>query len=38
VDDRLNRHDLADEEWHRLLPMMPADPGELGGGVLSRRD
>jgi transposase len=25
VDDRLNRHDLADEEWQRLLPMMPAD-------------
>jgi transposase len=25
VDDRLNRHDLTDEEWQRLLPMMPAD-------------
>jgi transposase len=25
VNDRLNRHDLADEEWQRLLPMMPAD-------------
>jgi transposase len=24
VDDRLNRHDLTDEEW-RLVPMMPAD-------------
>jgi transposase len=25
VDDRLGRHDLTDEEWQRLLPMMPAD-------------
>ena len=25
VDDRLSRHDLTDEEWQRLLPMMPAD-------------
>jgi transposase len=25
VDDRLNRHDVTDEEWQRLLPMMPAD-------------
>jgi transposase len=25
VDERLNRHDLTDEEWRRLLPMMPAD-------------
>jgi transposase len=25
VDDRLSQHDLADEEWQRLLPMMPAD-------------
>jgi transposase len=25
MDDRLNRHDLTDEEWQRLLPMMPAD-------------
>jgi transposase len=25
VDDRLNRHDLTDEEWQRLAPMMPAD-------------
>jgi hypothetical protein len=25
VDDRLCRHDLTDEEWQRLLPMMPAD-------------
>jgi len=25
VDDRLNRHDLTDEEGQRLLPMMPAD-------------
>jgi transposase len=25
VNDRLDRHDLTDEEWQRLLPMMPAD-------------
>jgi len=25
MDDRLVRHDLTDEEWQRLLPMMPAD-------------
>jgi transposase len=25
VDDRLTRHDLTDEEWQRLLPVMPAD-------------
>ena len=25
VDDRLCRHDLTDEEWQRLLPMMPAN-------------
>jgi transposase len=25
VDDRLCRHDLTDEEWQRLLSMMPAD-------------
>jgi transposase len=25
VDERLNRHDLTDEEWRRVLPMMPAD-------------
>jgi transposase len=25
VNDRLDRHDLTDEEWRRLAPMMPAD-------------
>jgi transposase len=25
VDDRLNRHGLTDEEWQRLLPMLPAN-------------
>jgi transposase len=23
--DRLNRHDLTDEEWARLVPLLPAD-------------
>jgi transposase len=26
VDDRLNRHDLTDEEWERLAPLLPAHP------------
>jgi transposase len=26
VDDLLNRHDLTDEEWLRLAPLMPAQP------------
>jgi transposase len=25
VGDRLSRHGLTDEEWQRLLPMMPGD-------------
>jgi len=30
VLDRLNRHDLTDEEWERLRVFLPADP--LRGG------
>jgi transposase len=26
VDDRLSRHDLTDEEWALLAPLMPANP------------
>src|SRR5579859_6556852 len=26
MDDRLTRHDLTDEEWARLAPLMPAHP------------
>jgi transposase len=26
VDDLLNRHDLTDEEWQRLAPLMPPHP------------
>jgi transposase len=26
ADDRLNRHDLCDEEWARLEPLLPAHP------------
>jgi transposase len=26
VDDRLNRHNLTDEEWARLVPLLPAHP------------
>jgi transposase len=25
VNDRLDRHDLSDEEWQRLAPLMPAN-------------
>jgi transposase len=26
VDDRLGRHELTDDEWRRLVPLMPASP------------
>src|SRR6516162_10494751 len=26
MDDRLARHELTDEEWQRLAPLMPAHP------------
>ena len=26
MDDGLNRHDLTDEEWQRLVPLMPPHP------------
>jgi transposase len=26
VGDRLNRHDLSDEEWERLVPLLPGHP------------
>jgi transposase len=28
VDDRLNRHDLTDEDWEQLAGLLPADPRE----------
>ena len=28
--DRLNRHDLTDEEWDRLRGLLPADPSRGG--------
>jgi len=36
VDDRLCRHDLTDEEWQRLLPMMPADASYPNGRALQK--
>jgi transposase len=30
VFDRLNRHDLSDEEWERLQLFLPADPPRGG--------
>jgi transposase len=45
VDDRLSRHDLTDEEWQRLAPLMPAHPRQgrrwndhrmVAGGILFR--
>ena len=26
MDDRLNRHDLTDKEWERLVPLLPQYP------------
>jgi transposase len=26
VDERLNHHDLTDEEWELLAPLLPAHP------------
>ena len=26
MDDRLGRHELTDDEWRRLAPLMPANP------------
>ena len=34
--DRLNRHDLTDEEWDRLRGFLPADPPR-GGRWLDHR-
>jgi transposase len=31
VDDRLNRHDLTDEEWQRLEPLLPSRKPRRGG-------
>jgi transposase len=36
VLDRLNRHDLTDEEWERLRVFLPADPPR-GGRWLDHR-
>jgi len=35
VDDRLCRHDLNDEEWQRLLPMMPLMRVGAAGGPIT---
>jgi transposase len=29
--DRLNRHDLSDEEWERLRVFLPCGPQQRGG-------
>jgi Putative transposase of IS4/5 family (DUF4096) len=31
VPDRLNRHDLSDEEWERLRVFLPCGPQQRGG-------
>jgi transposase len=36
VLDRLNRHDLTDEEWDRLRGFLPADPPRGGRWVDNR--
>ncbi|WP_424536903.1 transposase [Sphaerisporangium viridialbum] len=30
MDDRLKRHDLSEEEWQRLLPLLPVNPRQGG--------
>jgi transposase len=32
MPDRLNRHDLSDEEWERLRVFLPSGPQQRGGG------
>jgi transposase len=29
-EERLRRHDLSEEEWDRLAPLLPADPPRGG--------
>jgi transposase len=36
VDERLNRHDLSEEEWQRLSPLLPTHPRQ-GGRWLDHR-
>src|SRR5271165_5530810 len=31
MPDRLNRHDLTDEEWERLRVLLPSGPQQRGG-------
>jgi len=31
MPDRLNRHDLTDEEWERLRVFLPSGPQQRGG-------
>ena len=31
MPDRLNRHDLSDEEWERLRVLLPSGPQQRGG-------
>jgi transposase len=31
MQDRLNRHDLSDEEWQRLRVFLPCGPQQRGG-------
>lgn len=37
VDERLNRHDLSDEEWRRLEPLLPVHPRQGRRWVDHRR-
>nr|WP_240777145.1 hypothetical protein [Nonomuraea basaltis] len=29
-EERLSRHDLTDEEWERLVPLLPVNPRQGG--------
>jgi transposase len=35
MDDCLIRQDLTDEEWQRLLPLMPADARRAAAGPIT---
>jgi transposase len=31
----IDRHDLTDEEWLRLAPLLPRNPGRVAGGLIT---
>jgi hypothetical protein len=37
ADDLLNRHDLSDEEWERLMPLLPGIRDRVAGEMITGR-